>query len=312
MPTLKVAAICPTTELSHRHGEVRHKYAYPEDDLDTAVQRANAFVDHGVTLLRRAAEEGAVMACLPEGLPNLGRWRRKPDLALADIHEAWRRTWDHFQTTLSAAARELGIHVVAGGIEPNGQLFHNTAALFDDRGNYVGGYRKVQLVGSTCAEGKHLTPGDDTPVFDTRHGKVGLFICWDIMFPEITTALMVRGAQILFQPTYGHAGAQADFQAQTRAFDAVCPLVISMWCGNGRIINKDGQILARGSMFRDAMGVIPDQIVYGEVDPTTPRPFSFYRDFQQGLRYERRVPAYHALHDAAPQTDTGLDPAKVS
>jgi len=252
------------------------------------------------------------MACLPEGLPNLGRWRRKPKEGLPELREAWRRTWDHFQVTLSTAAKRLGIHVIAGAIEPNGKLFHNTAALFDDRGNYVGGYRKVQLVGGPKAEGKYLTPGDDTPVFATKHGRVGMFICWDIMFPEVTAGLMANKAQIIFQPTYGHAGYQADFQAQTRAFDTVCPIVISMWCGNGRVIDKDGRILASGHMFRDAHGLIPDQIVYGTVDPLAPRAYSFYRDFQQGLRYERQVKAYKSLHKAARIKDNGLDPKKLS
>lgn len=308
---IKVAAICLSTEKSHDKGQVVHKYAYPKDDLDTAVRLANAFTDRGAVLLERAAAEGAVMACLPEGTPNLGRWRRHPQGGVAELHEAWRRTWDHFQTTLSATAKKLGIFVVAGGIEPNGKQFHNTACLFDDRGNLIGKYRKIQLVGSVKAEGKYLTPGKDTPVFPTKYGRVGMFICWDIMFPEVTAGLMANRAQIIFQPTYGHAGYQCDFQAQTRAFDTVCPIVISMWCGNGRVIDKDGRILAACHMSRDAFGVIPDQIVYGNVDPIKPREFSFYRDFQQGLLYERQVKAFKALHKPVKLKDNGLNPKKL-
>jgi len=80
-----------------------------------------------------------------------------------------------------------------------------------------------------------------------------------------------------------------------RAYDSVCPLVISMWCGNGRVIDKDGTILASGHMFRDWRGIIPDQIVAAEVDPTAPRVFAGYESYQSGLLAERQTTAYQPL-----------------
>lgn len=290
---IKIAALCPTTEKERADGKLIHKYAYPDADLAEAVRLANAFTDRGVEMLHQAANDGAKIACLPEGLPNLGRWRIKAPVKIKQ--EAWKRTWDHFCKQMSQAAKATGLCVIAGAIEPSGGKFYNAACLFNERGNFVGSYRKVHLAGGKKGEGKHLTPGNSFPVFPTRYGKVGMFICWDIMFPETTQALMLNGAQILFHPTYGNDGPQADLQAQTRAHDTVCPLVISMWCGNGRIIDRDGMILSRCGMFRDWRGIIPDQIVYGEVDPTAKRAFVVYPDFQALIKRDRQAGAYRVL-----------------
>ena len=61
---------------------------------------------------------------------------------------------------------------------------------------------------------------------------------------------------------------------------------------------------------RDALDALPNG--GATVDPTAPRAYSFYRDFQQGLRYERQVKAYKSLHKAARIKDNGLDPKKLS
>jgi predicted amidohydrolase len=290
---IKVAALCPTTEKENRKGEIIHQYAYPGATLAEAVKLANAFTDRGCDMIRQAASDGAKMVCLPEGLPNLGRWRIKIPIRIK--RQAWLRTWDHFVEQIGKTAKECGIHVIAGAVEPKGGRFYNAACLFDPKGAFAGSYHKVQLAGGVKGEGKYLTPGDSLPVFPTPFGKVGLFICWDVCFPEITQGLMVNGAQILFLPTYGHAGKQVDFQAQSRAYDTVCPLVISMWCGNGRVIDKDGQILAAGSMDRDASGLIPDRIVAAEVDPLEPRKFINYTSYQTGLLAERQTRVYKVL-----------------
>ena len=83
----------------------------------------------------------------------------------------------------------------------------------------------------------------------------------------------------------------SDFQGPSRAHDTVCPLIVSMWCGNGRIIDKDGKILARGSEARDWRGVVPDQILYAEVDPLSKRRFST-PDFKAQIKSERQAAAY--------------------
>jgi len=280
---IKVASLCPTTEKAVEGGELVHKYPYPGATLDEAIALANAMVDNGAAMLRSAAAEGAVMACLPEGLPNLGRWRA--DVETSQLQEAWRRTWDHFCRTIGDAARETGMIVVAGAVEPAGDAFYNVGAVFDEGGNIIGRYHKVQLA---TAEADRITPGESLPVFETRYGTLGVFICWDIMFPEVTQTLMLNGAEMLFEPTYGHSGSQADLMAQTRAYDSGCPLVISMWCGNGRIVDRDGKFLARGSMDRDEGGLIPDRILYAEIDPQAKRPMLDYDDYREGILGERR------------------------
>jgi len=295
MPSIKVASICPTTEKSWdvATNQVVHSYAYPGETFEQAVAKAKAMVEHSVTLLERAAEHKADFACLPEILPNLGRWRQKIDQPT--IEKAWDQLWDHFHDTMSTTAARLNMHIVAGAVRPHNGHYYNAAVLFDDQGTMLGAYHKVQLAGD--GERARVSPGDSFPVFETRHGMVGMSICWDMMFPEVSQALRVNGAQILFHPTYGHAGGErCDFIARTRAHDAAMPIVISMWCGNGRIVDKDGTFLAKGGFHRNADGVIPDQILYAELDLGKPAPLgAVSEDLREQFYAERQWQAYRPL-----------------
>ena len=88
-----------------------------------------------------------------------------------------------------------------------------------------------------------VTPGKggsthlDLPVFDTYLGRVGMLICWDIVFPEPFAVLARKGADIIFEPTYGHWSEGDDVTARSRAQDWAVPLVVGMWNGCGVIID---------------------------------------------------------------------------
>ena len=57
------------------------------------------------------------------------------------------------------------------------------------------------LLCSTTAAG--ITPGERYPVFDTRFGKLGLMICWDVHFPEVARNLSNHGAEVIAMPIWG-------------------------------------------------------------------------------------------------------------
>ena len=78
-------------------------------------------------------------------------------------------------------AKQHDCYIVAGLPEREGHLVYNVAVLLGPDGEVAGKYRKVTLPREEIARG--IAPGDDYPVFDTRFGKVGVMICYDVFFP---------------------------------------------------------------------------------------------------------------------------------
>lgn len=97
-------------------------------------------------------------------------------------------------------AQKYNCFIVAGSIiERKENKSYNTSVLIDDRGKIVLVYRKIYLFGD---EKKYLTRGNICPVVNTKLGKIGLMICWDLAFPEIGRALFKKGAEIVCCPSF--------------------------------------------------------------------------------------------------------------
>ena len=101
---------------------------------------------------------------------------------------------------LSRAARKKDIWLVGGSLpERDGDCIYNTAVLLDSDGEIEGFYRKAHLF-PLMGEDTHLCPGEALPVFSTPFGTLGIQICYDLRFPEITRALALEGATLIVQP----------------------------------------------------------------------------------------------------------------
>ncbi|WP_080801166.1 nitrilase-related carbon-nitrogen hydrolase [Arabiibacter massiliensis] len=103
-------------------------------------------------------------------------------------------------TALQAAAREAGCYVVAGlalTYELAGVAF-NSAVVIDREGRLIGTYDKQHL---WALERFYFRSGNDTLVFDTDFGRVGVLICYDLGFPEVSRMLALQGADILVCPS---------------------------------------------------------------------------------------------------------------
>jgi len=100
----------------------------------------------------------------------------------------------------SKLSKNYGIYSIMGSIiEKTNNKLHNTSYLFDYKGEIVGNYRKNHL---TINEQKYLKPDDKTAVFKTKIGNIGIQICRDLLYPEITRKLMLKGAEIVFCPSF--------------------------------------------------------------------------------------------------------------
>jgi len=100
-------------------------------------------------------------------------------------------------------ARELGVVLPISVFERAGQSFFNTIVILDADGTNLGFYRKSHIPdGPGYSEKFYFSPGDTGfKVWDTKHARIGVGICWDQWFPEAARAMALMGAEILFYPT---------------------------------------------------------------------------------------------------------------
>lgn len=105
---------------------------------------------------------------------------------------------------LGRLAGELGVVIVASLFEKRAEgLYHNTTAVLDADGSYLGKYRKMHIPDDPgYFEKFYFTPGDlGFKVFDTRFGRIGVLICWDQWYPEAARITAMMGADVLVYPT---------------------------------------------------------------------------------------------------------------
>lgn len=146
---------------------------------------------------REAAEHGAELVVFPE-LSSTGYVRSARDDEFARLLYAASETVPGPTTEqLAAAARQSGTHVVAGISQRHPRIPHllyNAAVLIGPDGELVG----VQHKAHACRDEKeYYAPGDQISTFDTALGRVGLQLCYDVRFPELTRVQALDGAELI-------------------------------------------------------------------------------------------------------------------
>ena len=104
-----------------------------------------------------------------------------------------------FCSQVAAACASAAVAAVVGVFEPAGSdRVHNTAVAFSAAGTRVAAYRKLHLYDALGQlESETVAPGSDIVVTSLAGAPVGLQICYDIRFPELTRALAVAGARLV-------------------------------------------------------------------------------------------------------------------
>jgi len=157
-------------------------------------------LDKAIREIRVAANNGAQIVCLQELFTSL---------YFCDVED-----YDNFELaeaipgktteTLSEVAAELNVVIIASLFEKRAEgLYHNTTAVIDADGTYLGKYRKMHIPDDPAFYEKfYFTPGDlGYKVFDTKFAKIGVLICWDQWYPEASRITALMGAEIMFYPT---------------------------------------------------------------------------------------------------------------
>ena len=105
---------------------------------------------------------------------------------------------------IGALARELKVHVVLPMYEKGKEknVIMNSAILINDEGEIAGIYRKTHpFPTERLAGGGWTTPGKKAVVVETKLGKIGMIICYDGDFPELSRVLAIQGAEIITRPS---------------------------------------------------------------------------------------------------------------
>jgi len=184
-----------------------------------------------------------MLAAVAQIDPKLGEKERNVDACLARMEEAAALgasvlvlpecaipgyMWDSAEEAMpfaeeipgpSTAALErecarLGVHVVCGLLERDGDALHNAAVLVGPDG-LVGTYRKTHL--PYLGVDRFVVAGDELPVFETPLGRIGVEICYDLRFPEVTRTLALRGADLVAHPTNFPVAARVQTEVITLA-----------------------------------------------------------------------------------------------
>lgn len=164
-----------------------------EEDKLGNIANASEFV-------KKAVEQGADIAILPEMFNCPYKTSNFPVYAEEEGGECYR--------LLSELAKTYGIYLVAGTMpekDNKGRVF-NTSYAFDRQGCKIGKHRKMHLFdiavegGQYFKESETLTPGNSVTVFETEFGKMGLAVCYDFRFPELSRLMVDEGAKVLIVP----------------------------------------------------------------------------------------------------------------
>ena len=150
--------------------------------------------------IREAASKGAAIVCLQE----LFQSRYFPQRVDVRGYTLAETLPSKASERMAALAAELGIVLIVPVFEEaRPGVYFNTAVVFDADGRELGKYRKTHIPdGPQYHEKFYFTPGNlGYPVFPTRHGVIGVGICWDQWFPEVARVFALEGAQILFYPS---------------------------------------------------------------------------------------------------------------
>ncbi len=157
------------------------------------LDRVQDNVEKALSYCERAAQKGVEILCFPECASTGFEWLDHRDAATKVYAEP---VPGPMVRAFAAKAREKDMYIIFGMVERprNSRRIYNTAFVVGPEEGYMGRHRKV-------FSEKVFADGTEAPVFDTRYGRIGLFICADMRSPELARLLVLKGARVLFQPT---------------------------------------------------------------------------------------------------------------
>lgn len=254
--------------------------------------------------IREAAVKGAQIICLQE--------------LFTSLYFCDEENYDNFSLAetipgpssdaLQAIAKELGVVIIASLFEKRAQgVYHNTTAVLDADGVYLGKYRKMHIPDDPGFYEKfYFTPGDlGYKVFKTKFATIGVLICWDQWYPEAARITSLMGAEILFYPTAIGWATTQDEATNIEQHDAWQTIQRSHAIANGvhvvgvnRVGEEAGVKFWGGSFISNPFGTLlykashnEEEVIVQEVDLAKSDSYRIHWPF---LR-DRRIDSYQPI-----------------
>jgi predicted amidohydrolase len=222
--------------------------------------------ERAIERLRSLKVEGVDLAVFPEAYLTgycVSTTEEACGIAIAPGSEALQK--------LQAACDEIDILAIVGFAESVDGKLYNSAVLLEP-GKAPRTYRKTHL--PELGLDKFVEAGQALPVFDTRLGKIGILICFDLRPPEATRVLALAGAELIVLPTNWPVGAEISAAhigiaraAENRVFVATCNRVGEengfRFIGQSKIIDLTGKVIAAAGD--------EEEVIMGDIDLSSAR-----------------------------------------
>jgi len=254
--------------------------------------------------VKEAAKKGAQIVCLQELFTSLYFCDEEDynNFSLAEVIPG------PSTNELSKVAQEHNVVIIASLFEKRAQgLYHNTTAVIDADGTYLGKYRKMHIPDDPGFYEKfYFTPGDlGYKVFKTKVATIGILICWDQWYPEAARITALMGAEILFYPTAIGWALTQDRKTNEEQYSAWQTIQRSHAIANGipvvsvnRVGTEAGVRFWGGSFITNAFGSLvykasheDEETIVTEVDLNQS---DHYRSHWPFLR-DRRIDSYQPV-----------------
>jgi len=271
--------------------------------IQTAVSEdADRNLEHTLEAARAAIAKGARILCLQE----LYRARYFPQYENTDASLYAETVPGPSTEAFTALAREHGVVIVVPIYERTESGEHyNAAVVIDADGRLLPAYRKVHIpYDPLFYEKNYFLPGDRYRVYDTRHGRIAVLICYDQWFPEAARAVALQGAEIIFYPTAigritGEEPPEGDWREAWETVQRGHAIANSVHVAAVNRVGEEGDIRFFGSSFvADAFGNVlarasgtAEEVLVVEVD------LSMNEAVREGWGFfrNRRPETYRAL-----------------
>ncbi|MHA6797309.1 carbon-nitrogen hydrolase family protein (plasmid) [Pseudonocardia bannensis] len=213
---------------------------------------------HAIQLVRECvAATGAQLVVLPESVST----GFTPGVGADELWDLVSELPGPVLDPYTAVASELGVHLVLGTYErgPRRGEVYNSAVVLGPNGMLLGVYRKTHPFGGERADrGGWVTAGEDVLVVETELGRIGVIICFDGDYPELSRITTIRGAEIICRPSALLRSADLwELTNRARAYDnhvfligtnatGVDPAGV-IYFGNSMIVTPTAHVVARAA-----------------------------------------------------------------
>jgi len=192
-------------------------------------------------MIEKAGKEGSDIVLLPE----LSDHHRTPEGV--EAHQAGKAAIiEKLSFTLESPwvreirglASKYKMVVIPCFLRREGDKIWNSAVVFGPNGEHLGHYDKSHLA---PGEEKKMEWGQSLEPIATPFGKLGIFTCWDIYFPEIARVYQLKGADLLLWTTMMHGGHSREMYSSllpSRCIITGLPLGISTYAADDHLRNR--------------------------------------------------------------------------